>query len=313
MKNYIKLTILATAMAAATATGSHAAIIAYEGVDYGVGVDLNAQTQPAQFGTWKAGAAPGITTSAGSLSYTNGGTLVTTGNKVSGGNWQSTGMGMNFANSAWNPYEVNMANQWGGTTTMIGQGTMYVSFLLQSTAGNAAAFGLYTGDTNADPFGQLALGTTVNVTAGGAVTLRTASYNPSNFTFDVVPNDSVTGPRHTVQNDTSLSVAANSLNFYVLKIDFGATDTVSLFLNPTVGGTEGTASATMTTPAGETLIFSSFATFLGYNAGVNFTDEIRFGSTWADVTPGVIPEPSTYMMLLGGAGALMLLRRRRTV
>ncbi|MCX6971145.1 MAG: BACON domain-containing carbohydrate-binding protein [Verrucomicrobia bacterium] len=261
----------------------------YEGFNYNAGSDLNAQAQPAQFGGWKAGTAPGITSSAGSLSYTNGGTLATAGNKISGGNWQTTGMGINFSNSAWNPYKVSVPNQWGGTAPAIGQGTMYVSFLMQSTAGNEAALGLYTGDTNAGVFSQLAIGTAVRVTAGGEVTLRVASYNPAGTNFDQVAQDGTTGASHTVQN-ALLSVAANSVNFYVLKIEFGATtDTVSLFVNPAVGGSEGTPSATITTPAGEALIFRSLAVFLGYNANANFADEIRLAGTWADAVPPVAP------------------------
>jgi hypothetical protein len=279
----------AIAFAVMASIAAHSAPIAYGGLNYAVGVDLNAQTQPVQFNTWKAGAAPGITTAAGSLAY---GKLITSGNKVSGGNWQSTGMGMKFSNSAWDPYKLNVANQWGGTTSMIGKDgtTLYVSFMMQSTSGNAASAGLYTGDTNADPLSQLAIGAVVNVTAAGAVTLRTASYAPASRTYDTVAQDGTYGPTHTVQNDTSLSVSANSVNLYVLKLEFGATDKVSLFLNPTVGGAEpGTASASFTTPAGEELIFLSFATFLGYNANANYLDEIRFGSTWADVTPVPLP------------------------
>jgi hypothetical protein len=312
MKYPISLVLLAGIVAAATTTPSHATIIAYEGVDYGVGVDLNAQAQPAQFGTWKAGASPGITTSSNSLAYTNGGTLDTTGNKVSGGNWQTTGMGINFSNSAWDPYETSVNNQFGAPFPMIGQGTMYVSFLLQSTAASQnAAFGVYTGDTNANVFDQLAIGATVNVTSVGGVTLRTASYDPADFAFDQVAQDGTNGLTHTVQNDTSLSVAANSVNFYVMKLEFGVTDTVSLFLNPVVGGVEGAASLTMTTPVGEELIFRSFGTYLGNSADSNFVDEIRFGSTWESVTPVPVPEPTTSAMLLGGLGGALLLRRRR--
>jgi hypothetical protein len=37
-------------------------------------------------------------------------------------------------------------------------------------------------------------------------------------------------------------------------------------------------------------------------------DEIRFGTSFADVSP--IPEPSTYALLAAGLGALVWLRRR---
>jgi hypothetical protein len=258
----------------------------YEGFNYTVGAKPSTQTQPVQFGGYRDAGAE-VIVSAGSLSYTNGGTLATSGNKLSGGNWQSTGMRMNFSNSVWTPYKVTANNQYGNAVNFVGQGTMYVSFLMQAT--QAADFGLYTGDTNADAFGQLAVGATVNVASNGAVTLRTASYNPSSLSYDKVASDGTTGSTHTVQN-ASLSVTGGSVNLYVLKIEFGATTKVSLYLNPTVGGTEpGTASASLTTPAGEKLIFNAFATFLGYNANSNFLDELRFGGTWADVVPSNAP------------------------
>jgi len=46
------------------------------------------------------------------------------------------------------------------------------------------------------------------------------------------------------------------------------------------------------------------------NANGNLVfDEVRFGTTFLDVVP--IPEPSTYVMLLGGIGVLLILRRCR--
>jgi hypothetical protein len=43
-------------------------------------------------------------------------------------------------------------------------------------------------------------------------------------------------------------------------------------------------------------------------SGLALFDEIRFGETFADVSP--IPEPSTYALLAAGLGALVWLRRR---
>lgn len=314
MKTRPKIASLFVIITASILTPLEASIIAYDGMNYTPGSDLSTQTQPAQFGGWKGGASPGITSSAGSLSYTNGATLDTTGNKVSGGNWQSTGEGMNFSSSAWDLYKVTPLNFYSNPSNRIGQGTLYVSALVQAGSGQEAHFGLYTGDTNADAFGQLAIGAAINVSGGGAVTLRMASYNPSSITFDQVAQNGTTGATHTVQNSGSLSVTAGVTNLYVFKFVFGTTDTVSLYLNPTVGGTEpGSVSASLTTPAGEKLIFSSFATFLGYNSNSNFIDEVRFGSTWADVTPAIaaIPEPSTFAFLIGAFGLVAASTRRR--
>jgi hypothetical protein len=47
--------------------------------------------------------------------------------------------------------------------------------------------------------------------------------------------------------------------------------------------------------------------FFSADQSVGVLDEIRVGSSYADISP--IPEPSA--ALLGGLGALLLLRRRR--
>ena len=235
-------------------------MIAYEGFDYGVGVDLSAQTVPAQFtGTYQSERSPGYTTVSGSLAYTNGSVLATTGNAMTGGNlYQTTGLGVNFSNSAWDSYKTTVQDQFSNNFNMIGQGTMYVSFLLQSTTG-ASIFGLYTGDNNAPPDSQLAIGTTVKVTDGGAVSLNLKSYDPGVISYDRVATDSTSGSGTTIQTAASTtSVTGGTINLYVLKLEFGTTDKVSLFVNPTVGGTEpGVVSTALTTPTGENLIFRS--------------------------------------------------------
>ena len=91
---------------------------------------------------------------------------------------------------------------------------------------------------------------------------------------------------------TATAVTAGSTNLYVLKIEFGASgngqDKVSLFQNPTVGGTEpGAANASIT--ATGNLVFSAIGIYLGNDAGKGQFDELRFGSAWADVVPSSAP------------------------
>jgi hypothetical protein len=305
MKIQIKLASLSAAVAVSLLTPANADIIAYEGLNYGVGVSLSAQTQPAQFDAWNRNiiASPGYTTVAGSLAYTNGGALTTTGNALTGGNaYETCGMRINLAssydipkyNAAWTPYKVDVPNKWGGTTPVIGEDntTMYVSFLMNSTSDNAN-FGLYTdGYIGSDPWGQMGVGTTLKVTAEGAVSLRVGSYTYG--AFDSVNNNGTDGDpaNHAIQDVTATAVTAGSTNLYVLKIEFGASgngqDKVSLFQNPTVGGTEpGAANASIT--ATGNLVFSAIGIYLGNQAGKGQFDELRFGSAWADVVPSSAP------------------------
>ena len=272
----------------------------YEGFNYSPGTDLATQTQPAEFNGWAGGHSPGYTPVAGSLSYVNGGTLVTSGNALSGGNvWQTTGAGLKLSNAAWTPFKVDVPNQWGATTPVVGKDntTLYVSYLMQCI-NYEAVFGLYTdGYAAGEPFSQLALGPVVKVTSAGAVTLRVASYTAG--TFDVIPNNSTNGTpaAHAIQDVSGGSVSPGSVNLYVLKIEFGAAgngqDKVSLFVNPKVGGAQPGAATTSITANGN-LVFTTLATFLGHTAGYGKLDEVRFAATWADAVPAVPPALTGY-------------------
>ena len=94
--------------------------------------------------------------------------------------------------------------------------------------------------------------------------------------------------------------------FLVAEINFlpGA-DKVSLYINPTTGlaapnGTPTTASVT-------SFNFDRLRIQTGFNTAAFKFDEIRIGTTYADVSP--VPEP-TSMLLLGISGTALLARRR---
>ena len=108
---------------------------------------------------------------------------------------------------------------------------------------------------------------------------------------------------------TNSGVAISGTQFVTVRFNLDS-KAVSLWINPTglgTGLTPSSAAAASTAPGGafsfDTLKFTSqTATFN--------VDEVRVGTTWADVSP--IPEPSTYAMLALGLGAVFFLRRRRT-
>lgn len=99
------------------------------------------------------------------------------------------------------------------------------------------------------------------------------------------------------------------LSLLVFRIDFlGGTENISLFVNPTLGTEPGTASAT-TTKTNQLNVDS----FRIQSADAGTLDELRFGTTYADVMPfTAVPEPaSVALVLLGGAGMVAVIRRRR--
>jgi hypothetical protein len=69
-----------------------------------------------------------------------------------------------------------------------------------------------------------------------------------------------------------------------------------------------TANAVLTNLNAASVNFRNFNIFADTGGANSKIDEIRFGQTFADVSP--IPEPSTYALLAAGLGALVWLRRR---
>lgn len=171
--------------------------------------------------------------------------------------------------------------------TAASSGTYYVSFLLNitdaaSTYAGVTFGGAYFGSINANGVRQLGV-------AG--------SY----------------GSGTSALTDTVLSSTATTF-LLVGKIDYSSSgaDTVSLWVNPltSVEAGAGAAAAVNTglnlTSLGAVYIYQSATAF-------NITvDEVRFGTSWGEVTPGLaaIPEPGV-LTLLGSAGLLLLVLRRR--
>lgn len=113
---------------------------------------------------------------------------------------------------------------------------------------------------------------------------------------------------------TGQTLSFGTSYFMVAKID-SVSKTLDFWLNPTPGaGNPGTALLSL---AGTQLPTASIAiqsiALLGGNTGGATFDEVRVGTTWADVSPTVIPEPSSAAALAGAAllGFAAMRRRRR--
>lgn len=150
--------------------------------------------------------------------------------------------------------------------------TLYISFLAQlTTTGGYSGFSLFQGATE-----NLFLGV------------------PNTRTFWGI--DSKTG---TVSVSTT---PVTTLSLLVYRIDFGATTTVSLYVNPTLGTEPATAAVTVTRTA---FTWDSIRIQSGTNVGA--IDEVRIGTDFNSVAP--IPEPSAILAVIGGLGILLMRRR----
>ncbi|GIW75152.1 MAG: hypothetical protein KatS3mg104_0215 [Phycisphaerae bacterium] len=113
----------------------------------------------------------------------------------------------------------------------------------------------------------------------------------------------------TLQGATPTSTAdATQVTFLLARYDFD-NDTAHLWVNPSLDAEPSLASALAAT---NTFTSASVQRFRLSSDGNNSVlwDELRFGTTFADVTPHVIPEPAMTGLL--GLAAMGLKRRRRT-
>jgi hypothetical protein len=184
------------------------------------------------------------------------------------------------------------------TASPVTSGSLYYSFLIRPSA--AATNNSYI--TMLDPPGGPANG------GGDAL----AVYYGTSLTA----NQNRIGVRTTGGGSgasySGTELTLNTTYFIVTKYAFNypgaGQSTVSIWVNPTVGGSEGTADAT----EGGTVISSiGVVDFKAQTVapGEWAVDDLRIGTTWADVNP--VPEPSTLALLGLGVLGLVFARRMR--
>jgi len=268
------------------------------GTTYTVGGNLVGQTD-AQGQTWfQAGSAlPAAVIASGNLSY--------------------SGLAPSVGNSVSLIPQNNIADRFA-IGASINSGTLYYSFLLRvpdigTTLG--AGGGFIAGFNNTGAASQTGsptvLGARVlmrNVGGGSGfnIGLSKASSNGSDFQFDTTA---------FTTGDTVLIVGAYDINVLATAGD----DSSRMWINPNAAdfGAVSAPAATLTASTGADMITAgSIQSFLFYQRpntlypNQMIVDELRIGTSWADVTPAV-PEPG--VAALGGLGlfAMISLYRRR--
>ncbi len=301
--------ILSLSLGLFLAGSARAQLLLYEGFDYPAPGPITNQNGGIGWSfTWNGGGGPGLATVVGSsLIYSDGtSTLPTVGGSLVLTNFTS--------NLTINPQRTN--NTFGNLAAANGAapGTLWMSYLWQGLNTTTGA-----GDRQA----------TMMLLKGTSEYLDLGMPNVAAVSPTISPNFSLWGANgnigSTLPSTAPLqsSVAANdgSTLFVVMEMVIDqttASDTLYVWLNPSLSGAPSLGSATFTfsgqdlTPI-STIRFQSSAvnTTYGTLGGQQQVDELRVGDTFGDlVSP--IPEPSSAVLGILGGLALLSIRRRTT-
>lgn len=260
----------------------HAAVTAYDPFligatpasgEYNVGNLQNQGPTVTGFtGTWLNNTGPQV--SATGLSYSNGsGSLVTSGGSIATGDGGRVGRLLS------------------APVTDSSDTTLYMSVLLQlgTVTTDYKSFELHNlgfDDTN---HRTLQLGQ-ANDFINGATNYGIRLFGNDNLRLD-------------------LGAANTTVNLFVIKFVLSTADngdSITVFRNPAMGGAEPGTNSGVLSNFNMTFDRTSLARFNDFS--VIAADEIRFGDSFADVTP--IPEPSSALLLVTAVLGLAIRRRR---
>jgi len=295
MKNSILLTAAIAGISFANLGSASATLLSYEGFGYTSAANVTGQTGGSGWRTpvanfpWGTGGTTG-TVAASGLTYTGINAAYTA--------FAPTGLAGNFGGNFRNSrllaidtggvydnagLKSTTGNYIGGSTVT---STLWGSYLLSGTNWGAS-FAIFNLDSTAGT------GTRAQIRqggAGGALQITDASGTNIGGTGSILTS--------------ALSTTNPNLIVFRMVFDGANNDTMSVWLNPTA------ASDTASITATQANFVLNQPELRSVNASGNLVfDEVRFGTTFLDVVP--IPEPSTYVMLLGGIGVLLILRRCR--
>ena len=207
---------------------------------------------------------PGYNVSnASSLSYSN---LATSGNYATGGSaYQTTGRGLDVSsNGAFSAYLANGQVGKAGTT-------LWVSALLRK-------------DSDTDQEVSLSLHNSgISWCTGCASSLIGMGYFGSSSNNGGTRYWSLKIGGTVYPSSVQMTVGQTTL--LVLRIDFGTTNTLNLYANPASLGGDAPSSSSVQQQTSSALAFQSLAYYGGDGPNQSSLDELRFGTSYAAVTP----------------------------
>ncbi len=301
--NSPSLRLIATlgTLAAVAATTATATLLTYEDFNYTSAANITGQTGGSG---WRSPSNPAWNT-AGTTGTVAASGLSYTGINASYTAFASSGLAANlggvFRNDRYLALDAGGAYALAGlkgSGTHVGgtgvTGTLWGSFLVSGTA--------WTGGSGSQMIFNL------STAAGGTGTSIRQTGTGANIALTDTSGTNTIGATGSI---LASSLSTVNPNLFVFRYDFNSAgnDTLNVWLNPTSASDTASISATATDFAIQNPEIRS----VNANGGLVF-DEIRFGTTFADVVPvSAIPEPSTYAALAGlGVLGLAATRRRRS-
>ena len=253
---------------------ANAVLLFSEAFNYTSGTGLPGSTNPGNTTAWSSGNSTRFAIGSGNLTYAGLADLSPSGNDLVLGNGSASSTINTFASQT--------------------SGQVFYSFLFNPTAADSA--NNYFTAMNPDSTAPGGSGDAINAYyyTDGKIYLRAAAQSA------------------TAGTGTALTLGQTYL--IVEMVDLTA-KTASLWVDPdssTFGGSAPTATASLSSITATSVQNVGFKSQSA--AGGPYTiDTLRVGTTWADVTPAAIPEPSTIALAAAGIGLMLgVIRRRRS-
>jgi hypothetical protein len=262
------------------------------GTSYSVGAIVPGQNNGPLGATWSAAGPVGVdnTIAAGDLSI--------------GGLSSSSGGSMEYGVSSGPSARLNLGSSFTS-------GSLYYSFGLKVT--DLGSLGTSGGFAVAFNNSQGAQGTTPSVVTA-CLMMRSIAGQPGDFNIGVrkATGTPAWSPTTFHLNDVIFVVGS-----YTFNTGTTTDDVAKMWLNPdplTFGGTTPADELVHDQAVADSTAIASLVFFrrgvAANQAATMFSDEIRVGTTWADVTP--VPEPSSAALAIASGLVILALRRSRS-